>query len=56
MERTTDLVNWTPAGADVEVLSTAPTGDGVTEEVRARLPIGPEGGNTFVRVRVVMPD
>ncbi|GEP43176.1 hypothetical protein BGE01nite_24670 [Brevifollis gellanilyticus] len=56
LETSSTLATWQPAGAEVEVLSVVPTGDGVTETVTVRLvPAMTGGGAKFLRLRVEVP-
>lgn len=54
VQTSTDLVNWTANGVDVEAISTTPVGDGISELVLVRVkpPLSDSGAKKFVRVRV----
>jgi len=45
-----DLVNWQPAPEALQILSTLPVGDGVIEEVTARLPF--EGKKVYLKLDI----
>lgn len=54
VQTSSDLVTWTSNGIDVEPISTAPAGDGITEFVTVRIkpPLEDPGAKKFVRVEV----
>ena len=54
VETSDNLTQWDNTGASVQEVSTAPTGDGVTELVTVRVTpaMGPSNPNGFVRLRV----
>lgn len=56
LETSNNLVNWTAAGSQAQIIAVEPTGDGVTETVTVRLsPAIGEGSARFTRVRVTTP-
>ena len=54
VQTSTDLINWTANGPDVEAVSTSPSGDGITELVTVRIkpPLEDADVKKFGQVRV----
>jgi subtilisin family serine protease len=55
LEISSNLTDWQAAGDNAVTLATTPTGDGVTEAVRVRILPALQTGQSFVRLRVVIP-